>query len=207
VLAPARHRRYAEPSVLAVGSLSRVMGESGWAVDMNALGAYNRRGQAHFDRVLRSFNVFKRNAEELVLHVRRVEANAALSMRLAQASLTHGPAGDDSSREFWSVLVQRTMQRPDCRFAIPLRSLARTARRSPASSSFGGCGTTCRTRSSGLGRPGWTGSAVRRTGAAGRWQPRRCVRKKWTSAWGSLPDPWLTSRWCERMTLRVPNRG
>lgn len=74
---------------------------------MNALGAYNRDGRAHFERVVRSWEVLRRNAAELVGHVRTVEADAWLSMQLAQAPLIYGPTDNDVTREFWSVLDQR----------------------------------------------------------------------------------------------------
>ena len=81
--------------------------EDGWAIDMNALGAYNRGGREHFDRVRRSYNVFSRNVADLLGHLQSVEINFSASMELVQGSLSHGPSGTPFTREFWGALDQK----------------------------------------------------------------------------------------------------
>jgi len=103
-------RRAEHLSLTALGGRCRGyahgMDGTGWAVDMNALGAYNRGGRAHFDRVMRSYNVFGRNVTYLLEHLCSVETDFAASLQFEQATLTHGPSGTPFTREFWGVLDQ-----------------------------------------------------------------------------------------------------
>lgn len=86
-------------------------------IDGNAWSAYISEGRRHFDRVVRSRNVFVRNANELVALLTDAENNIFHALALMEA----GPAEDapeptrqeliDAAKayrdEFWQVLDQR----------------------------------------------------------------------------------------------------
>ena len=75
---------------------------------MSAWGAYVRAGRSHFDRVVRSYSIFARNARELVMLLHSVETDPVRSLTLMQDS-DDGPIPDSSGfrTEFWAQLDQR----------------------------------------------------------------------------------------------------
>ncbi len=76
-------------------------------VDGKAWSEYNRTGRSHFDRVQRSWNIFWRNADELVGLLHSVETNPVASLRLTQDTGAGDEELDRFHREFWDALDQR----------------------------------------------------------------------------------------------------
>ncbi|MEV5695764.1 hypothetical protein [Micromonospora globbae] len=83
------------------------MSDEAQVVDMRAWGQYVRDGRGHFDRVVRSFNTFGRNARELVMLLHSVETDPVKSLTLMTDS--DGPLeGAEAFRtEFWAQVDQR----------------------------------------------------------------------------------------------------
>lgn len=77
------------------------------AIDPTAWGDYVRIGRAHFDRVVRSFNVFGRNAGELVELLRAVETDVLSSLRLMESTGSGDEEAERFRQEFWGRLDQR----------------------------------------------------------------------------------------------------
>lgn len=77
------------------------------AIDPAAWGDYVRNGQSHFDRVVRSFNVFGRNAGELVELIRAVETDVLSSLRLMGSAGSDDEEAEWFRQEFWGRLDQR----------------------------------------------------------------------------------------------------
>ncbi len=70
-----------------------------------AWGDYVEGGRGHFERVVRSFNVFGRNVRELFNLLRAVETDVVSSMRLMES--TGAEDGARFREEFWGQLDQR----------------------------------------------------------------------------------------------------
>jgi hypothetical protein len=77
------------------------------AIDPTAWGDYVRNGREHFDRVVRSFNVFARNAGELVELLRAVETDVLSSLRLMESTGSGDEEAEGFRQEFWGRLDQR----------------------------------------------------------------------------------------------------
>lgn len=76
-------------------------------IDPSAWGDYVRVGRNHFDRVVRSFNVFGRNAGELFRLLRAVETDFLSSMRLMESPGSDDEDGAKFREQFWGQLDQR----------------------------------------------------------------------------------------------------
>lgn len=77
------------------------------AIDPTAWGDYVRNGLSHFERVVRSFNVFARNAGELVELLRAVETDVLSSLRLMGSTSSGDDEAEQFRQEFWGRLDQR----------------------------------------------------------------------------------------------------
>jgi hypothetical protein len=77
------------------------------SIDGRAWGAYVSDGRAHFDRVQRSWDVFRRNAGELVALLQSVETNPVASLRLMSDVHSTDPEVRALHQKFWPQLDQR----------------------------------------------------------------------------------------------------
>jgi hypothetical protein len=77
------------------------------AINPRAWGDYVEAGRGHFDRVVRSFNVFGRNAQELFDLLRAVETDVLSSLRLMESTGIDDVEAAPFRQEFWGRLDQR----------------------------------------------------------------------------------------------------
>ena len=75
--------------------------------DGGAWGDYVKGGRGHFERVVRSFNVFGRNTQELFALLRAAETDFLSSMRLMEITGFEAEDGARFREEFWGELDQR----------------------------------------------------------------------------------------------------
>lgn len=85
----------------------RCVSDDAQPIDGRAWGQYVRDGRSHFDRVVRSFNTFGRNAGELVMLLRSVETEPLRSLTLMQVSGGPKEDADAFREEFWAQVDQR----------------------------------------------------------------------------------------------------
>lgn len=77
------------------------------AINGAAWGKFVRDGREHFDRVTRSFNVFARNAQELIEHVASAETDLHSSLRLIMDPRSCDEETIRFRQDFWAALDQR----------------------------------------------------------------------------------------------------
>jgi hypothetical protein len=75
--------------------------------DGGAWGDYVKGGRGYFERVVRSFNIFGRNAHELFDLLRAAETDFLSSMRLMEITGFEAEDGARFREEFWGELDQR----------------------------------------------------------------------------------------------------
>jgi hypothetical protein len=100
-----RNRRRARG--LRIDNVDGMTDSSARPIDGNAWSEYIDTGRVHFNRVHRSWNVFWRNANEMVGLLRSVEADAVSSLRLMQEPSAGDQELTEFHREFWQALDQR----------------------------------------------------------------------------------------------------